>query len=268
MPYKLVALDIDGTLYNSDKAISPRTRQALIDLQQRGVIVALASGRPVSGIEPIAEALDLEKHHGLIVAYNGGRVIDATSRTVLYEQTLPLDLSKRLLRHLAALPVTPIVDDGRDIVTDNPDGFHIRFECAMVNLGLRVVGNLAEDLDFEPVKILIAAPAEVLGPTIPAIEAPFAGELGFVLSTPYYLEALLPEVSKADGLKVVCDRLGIAPSEVMAFGDAPNDLTMIEFAGLGVAMGNACPELKAAANTVTLTNDDDGIAHMLAQHFG
>jgi hydroxymethylpyrimidine pyrophosphatase-like HAD family hydrolase len=67
---------------------------------------------------------------------------------------------------------------------------------------------------------------------------------------------------------VVCDRLGIAPSEVMAFGDAPNDLTMIEFAGLGVAMGNACPELKAAANTVTLTNDDDGIAHMLAQHFG
>jgi Cof subfamily protein (haloacid dehalogenase superfamily) len=266
MKYKMIALDLDGTLNNDDKKITQRTKDALIAVQKQGVIVVLASGRQAPGLRRESEALELENHHGILLSYNGGKIIDATTKEVIYEKSIPGKIAKRLLRHLEALPVTPIVDDGEYIYTTDRDGYRI-WEERQNNLGLKMVNNIADELVFNPVKVLIAAPNEVLMPTSEKIIPHFEKELSFVLSAPFYLEATMKGISKAGSLQTVCDILNIKPEEVMAFGDAQNDLSMIRFAGLGVAMGNACEELKAAADEITLSNNDDGIAHVLEKYY-
>jgi Cof subfamily protein (haloacid dehalogenase superfamily) len=143
----------------------------------------------------------------------------------------------------------------------------IDFESKLNNLGIKEVDNVAEALDFSPVKVLIAAPNDKLVPASEKIKEQFHQELSFVQSTPYYLEATMKGINKASTLQAVCDILDISPEEVMAFGDEQNDLKMIEFAGLGVAMGNACEKLKAVADEITLTNNEDGIAHTLEKYY-
>jgi Cof subfamily protein (haloacid dehalogenase superfamily) len=266
--YKMIALDIDGTLNNDEKQITPRTREALIRVQQQGVVVVLASGRPASGLARESIALELARHNGLLLSCNGALVKDAETNAVLHQSMIPRATAKALLRHIERYPVTGIVEDGTTLYATDPNGYCIEYECRNNNLRLEIVDNVADRVDFCPAKILIAAPRETLTPLIGAIEAPFAEDLSFVQSAPVYLEATLRGTSKAESLRLVCAHLGIASDEVMAFGDGHNDMSMLEFAGHGVAMGNACEELKRIANEVTLTNNEDGIAHALARHFG
>lgn len=266
MKYKMIALDLDGTLNNDNRTITQRTKDALIAVQKQGVTVVLASGRQSPGLKRESETLELEKHHGILLSYNGGKIIDATTKEVIYEKSIPGDIAKRLLRHLEKMPVTPIVDDGEYIYTTDKDGYRI-WEESRNNLEIKMVNNIADEIDFCPVKVLIAAPNEVLVPTSKKIMAPFEEELSFVLSAPFYLEATMKGISKAGSLQTICDILNIKREEVIAFGDAQNDISMIEFAGMGVAMGNACEELKAAADEITLSNNDDGIAHTLEKYY-
>lgn len=266
MKYKIIALDLDGTLNNDNREITKRTKEVLLAVQKQGATVVLASGRQAPGLKRESETLELERHHGILLSYNGGKIIDATTKKVIYEKCIPGEVAKRLLRHLEVLPVTPIVDDGKYIYTTDKNGYRIFEECQN-NLELKMVNNIANELDFSPVKVLIAAPNEVLVPASEKIIPHFEEELSFVQSAPFYLEATMKGISKAGALEAICDILHISPEAVMAFGDAQNDLSMIEFAGLGVAMGNACEELKAAADEVTLSNNEDGIAYMLEKYF-
>lgn len=267
MRYKMIALDLDGTLNNDQKVITKRTKEALIAVQKKGVKVVLASGRPASGLKRESDALELEKYNGILLSYNGGKVVDATTKKVLYEKSLPNNTAVRLLKHLEDFPVTPIVDDGKHYYTTSKDEFMIEFESRLNNMGIKEVENVADSVDFNPVKVLIAAPKEQLVPASEGIKEPFEEELSFVQSTPYYLEATMRGINKASSLQAVCDVLDISPKEVMAFGDEQNDLKMIEFAGLGVAMGNACDKLKAVADEITLSNNEDGIAHTLEKYY-
>lgn len=267
MRYKMIALDLDGTLNNDQRIITRKTREALIAVQNQGLIVVLASGRPAPGLKYENDELELGKHHGLLLSYNGGKIIDATTQEVIYEKTIPGDIARRLLKHLEAFPVTPIVDDGQYIYTTDKAGYRIGDESRNNKLELKLVNNIADDLDFCPVKILIAAPNEVLGPEVQRITTVFEEELSFILSAPFYLEATMKGISKAGSLQTICDILHIKPEEVMAFGDAQNDISMLEFAGMGIAMGNACEELKAVADEITLSNNEDGIAYSLKKYF-
>ena len=267
MHYKMIALDLDGTLNNDQKKITRRTKEALIAVQKKGVKVVLASGRPTSGLKRESDILELEKYNGILLSYNGGKVVDATTKEVLYEKTLPKDTAIKLLKQIEELPVTPIVEDGKDYITTDKGGFMIEFESKLNNLGIKEVENIAEALDFSPVKVLIAAPNELLAPASDQIREQFQEELSFVHSTPYYLEATMKGINKASSLQAVCDLYHITPEEVMAFGDEHNDVKMIEFAGLGVAMGNACEKLKTIADEITLTNNEDGIAHTLEKYY-
>lgn len=267
MRFKIIALDLDGTLNNDQKKITKKTKEALIAVQKKGVKVVLASGRPTSGLKRESDALELEKYNGILLSYNGGKVVDAASQKVLYEKSMPKETAVRLLKHMEAFPVTPIVDDGKDYYTTSKDEFMIEFESKINNLGIKEVGNVADSVDFNPVKVLIAAPNEFLMPASRELKEPFQQELSFVQSTPYYLEATMKGINKASTLQTVCDILEIRPEEVMAFGDEQNDIKMIEFAGLGVAMGNACDKLKAVADEITLTNNEDGIAHIINKYY-
>ena len=260
---KIISLDIDGTLYNSQRQITPATRAALLRAQEKGAVLVLASGRPTSGLLPIAQQLDMWRHHGMLLAYNGGVVNDCMTGEAIYSCTIPVPLAKKLLRHLEKFPVNPIVDDGTTIYTTDPEGFQVPYESKSNHLDVIQVENICDAVDFSPAKILIAAPEDVLQANKSAISQPFAAEMSFVLSSPVYLEATPFGVNKADALRKTCEALGVSTADIIAFGDAQNDIPMLELAGYGVAMGNACEALKEIADEITSTNDEDGIAHTL-----
>ena len=265
--YKLIALDLDGTLNNDQREITPKTRTALLAAQQQGARVVLASGRQPTGMVREIAALELERYKGLLCAYNGGYILDAQTRQPLYEQAMPSRLVTPLLEHLAQFPIMTMVDDGIHLYTTDADGFQVQDESCKNHLQLQIVENLADAVDFAPRKMLMAAPEVVLVPLLAEISGPFSEQLAFAQTAPFYYEVMEKNVSKANGLAHLCQRLGITADEVMAFGDAQNDLSMLRFAGLGVAMGNACEELKMAADEVTLSNNEDGIAYTLARYF-
>lgn len=269
--YKMIALDLDGTLNNDEKKITEKTREALLAVQQHGVTVVLASGRQAPGLSREADALDLKDYHGLLLSYNGGRIQDATTGEILFDQAIECATALRFLRHLEAYPeLSPIVDDGESIFTTDANRHKVQDESRNNNLKIEIVENIADAVEvrgFSPVKILTAAPNEILVPRLADIRRGFEDELSFVQSAPWFYEATVKGVSKSSSLARVCERLGIERSEVMAFGDAQNDMSMLDFAGRGVAMGNACPELKEMADEITLSNNEDGIAASLTRHF-
>ncbi|MSV24512.1 HAD family phosphatase [Selenomonas sp. WCA-380-WT-3B 3/] len=269
--YKMIALDLDGTLNNDEKEITPKTREALLAVQRLGVTVVLASGRQAPGLRREAEALCLKDYHGLLLSYNGGRIQDATTGEILFDSNIDNDTAVAFLRHLEEWPeLSPIVDDGESIYTTDARRHKVMDESRNNNLRVKIVPNIADAVaagGFRPVKILTAAPNEVLVPHLSDIRRGFEEDMSFVQSAPWFYEGTIKGVSKSSSLSRVCERLGVDPSEVMAFGDAQNDMSMLEFAGCGVAMGNACAELKDMADEVTLSNNEDGIAVSLARHF-
>lgn len=264
---KWIILDLDGTLNNDEKKITPKTQAALLAAQEQGASIILASGRPTSGFKREIEALQLDQHDNYILSYNGGKIINVKTGEVIYENAIPLPLAKQLCRHLEQFNVTPIIDDGTTIYTPTPDGFMIPYESKGNYLAIQKVDNIADAIDFSPVKVLIAAPNETLVPLLDAISAPFQEQLNFTLSAPFYYEATMSGIDKASSLKKLSTLLAMNPKDMIAFGDAQNDLSMVQLAGYGVAMGNACEALKEEADEVTLSNNEDGIAHTLAKFF-
>ena len=258
--YRLIAMDLDGTLSNDEKRITPRTREALMAAQAAGIRLALASARPLPGLYRERDALELQHHRGLLMAYNGGRIVDAGTGECLYEDAMSLEDGRRMLRALEALPVTPILDDGERFYVTDPRGYKVDYECWNNNVACDVVANLADFLHFRPVKILMSVDPKAIKDVQGQIAQLLPGSLIVVQTAPFYLEILPRTINKGQGLLDLCRLTGIDPSETIAFGDAENDIAMLKAAGVGVAMGNADDQVKAAADRVTASNNEDGIA--------
>lgn len=262
---KAIFLDLDGTLNNDQKVITPRTKAALMAAQSGGVRLVLASARPSPGLFKERDILRLQDHDGVLMSYNGGRIVDAASGTVLFQTAMDMAQTKAVLRRLECLPVTPILDDGvRFFVTDKK-GYKVDYECKNNSMECTEVENLADFLSFAPIKILMS----VLPAQLPEVQKQIAAflpeELTVVQTAPFYLEVIPAAINKGRGLLDTCAALGIDPRETVAFGDAENDIPMLRAAGVGVAMGNAAQAVKNAADTVTLSNNEDGIATWLEQ---
>lgn len=262
MNYKLIAMDMDGTLVNDEKRITPRTLGALMEAQRQGVRLALASARPSPGLHRERDLLRMQDYGGILMSYNGGRIASAAGE-VLFETTMELSQARDALRRLETLPVTPILDDGEQFYVTDRTAFMVEYECWNNGMVCAEVGNLAGFLSFAPVKILLSVQPELL-PDVQARIAAFLPEaLTVVQTAAYYLEILPRRISKGQGILDVCRALSLRPEDVIAFGDAENDIPMLRAAGMGVAMGNAAAAVKAAADTVTLSNNADGIAAAL-----
>lgn len=263
MNYKLIAMDLDGTLNNDQKVITEKTKAALMAAQKAGIRLALASARPSPGLFKERDILRLQDHKGILMSYNGGRILDAETGKVLFETSMDLTETKQVLRQLETLPVTPILDDGVQFYVADKNGYKVDYECKNNNMVCTEVGNLAEFLDFAPIKILMSVQPEELPEVQRTIAAMLPQTLTIVQTAAFYLEVIPRVINKGQGIRDVCSVLNIRPEEVIAFGDAANDIPMLQAAGVGVAMGNAADAVKAAADMVTLSNNVDGIAAAL-----
>mgnify|MGYP002732042174 CR=1 FL=1 len=263
MKYKLIAMDLDGTLNNDQKIITEKTKAALMAAQKKGIRLALASARPSPGLFKERDILRLQDHKGVLMSYNGGRIVDAETGKVLFETSMDLQETKQVLRFLETLPVTPILDDGVQFYVEDKNGFKVDYECRNNNMVCSEVGNLADFLEFAPIKILMSVQPEELVQVQQQIADFLPDSLTVVQTAAFYLEVIPKVINKGQGIRDICSVLGMEPGEVISFGDAANDIPMLKAAGMGVAMGNADAAVKAAADMVTLSNNEDGIAAAL-----
>lgn len=270
---KAILLDIDGTLTNDEKRITDETREALLACQEKGVVLVLASGRTATGLSTYAADLDLAHHGGVLVCYNGAKSLNCQTGEVYFEQALTVVQGKRVLEHMKKFEVAPVIDHGAYMYVNdcfftipNPDGTErhiIEYEGHSNNFLLCEVADLAAFCDFPLNKILNAGDPAYLQDVWQEMAQPFEGELTSMFTAPFYFEFTPLGVDKVRALKDTFERLGIDRTQVMSFGDAENDLTMIQWAEIGVAMGNAVDVCKEAADFVTYDNNSDGIAHAL-----
>lgn len=276
MIIKAIVLDIGGTLLNTGKIISEKTKQALIAAQEKGIKVILASGRPTTGMLELAEQLEMTKYEGFLVSYNGARVTDCLTKKVLFNQAMSIETGQAILEHLKKFDVIPMIDkedylyvnDVYSGMLDLPDGAFniIEYEARGGNFKLSEIDDLAAFATFPINKILIAAQPEYLQKIAPALHAPFDEIVTAAFSAPFYFEFTDKGIDKAKALNTVFPEMGIHSENIIAFGDGHNDRSIIEYAGIGVAMGNAVDALKEIADDVTLSCDEDGIAAGLEKY--
>lgn len=266
MDIQLIAMDLDGTLNNDQKRITPKTMEALRIAQRKGIRLALASARPSPGLFKERDLLQMQHYGGILMSYNGGRITDAATGRILYETAMERDLAKSVLRQLENLPVTPILDDGTQFYVSDASGYKVDYECRNNNMICTEVENLADFLCFCPVKILMSVQPEQLQQVQEQIRTLLPDTLSVVQTAPFYLEVIPRTINKGQGIFQICSVLGLDTKQVIAFGDAENDIPMLKTAGIGVAMGNAADRVKAAADFVTFSNNEDGIAAALEQY--
>ena len=260
---KLIFLDIDGTLTNDQKVITPKTRDTLLLAEKKGIILALASARPTHGLYKCAAELEMRNHNGLLMAYNGGRIVDLENGKVLSETHMDLEKTRKLLVFLESLPVTVILDDGEYFYVTDQHGYKVSYECQNNQMTCREVDNLAEFLNFSPIKLLLSVAPDQIMNVQNKIQDHIDDSLSVVRTAAFYLEIIPRSINKGTGLLKICTALGIDPKDALAFGDSENDIPMLETAGCGVAMENAEDALKKHADFVTLSNNEDGIAAFL-----
>ena len=259
MQYKVLALDLDGTLTNSDKIITPRTKAALQAAAQKGVCIVLASGRPTVGIEPLAKELELEKYGGCILSYNGGKIIDCKTGQTLVQHAFPVDLIEPVCTFSRYWNIVPLTYDKNGIVTENPDSPYVQEEARINKIPARQVENLPAEIQWPINKLLLVGDPVDMPHVEELMQQKFAGKLSIYRSAPFFIETMPLGVEKSASLALLLKNMGLGPENLMACGDGWNDLPMIRYAGMGVAMGNAVPEVKQAAQYVTADNEHDGV---------
>ena len=261
MKYKLLVLDVDGTLLNNEKEISKRTLSTLLKAQHTGIRIVLASGRPTSGLLPLAKALEMGNFGGYIVSYNGAQIINAENGEVMFDKRINPELIPYLEKKARKNNFSIFTYHDEYLLTDNADNVHIRREAWLNNLRIMEEEEFSIAIDFAPCKcVLVSDDEEALS----GLEAHWKRRLDGVLdvfpSEPYFLEVVPCGVDKANTLGVLMEQLGVKREEVIAIGDGVADVTMLQLAGKSVAMGHAQDSVKICADYVTASNEEDGVA--------
>ena len=264
---KVLALDLDGTLSNDQKEITPRTRAALDAALARGVTVVLASGRPIAGVTPVARALDLGQpgRAGAILAYNGGAIVDCgPGHRVLWQQVLPAPMVPALCRFAAEQNVAIVTYNEEGVVTERPGDPWAQREGFTNKLPMIEVADLAAYVNYPVNKMLITLDPVRLPHVLRAGAERFAGQIDLYPSSPFFIEAVPLGVAKDKSLAALLDRMGFTRENLMACGDGMNDRSMLRYAGVGVAMANAEGPVKAEADYITdADNNHDGVAEAI-----
>ncbi len=258
---KLIALDIDGTLLNSQHQLSPSNEAALRRAMDAGVKIVLATGKTRTSAVPLIAKLGLETPG----VYNQGVVVYAGDGSILYEQILARPLAQRVVDVATAVSCSMVAYARGNIVTNVRDEYTDVFikyhEPTPIAYGSWDALFQARAVN----KFIMVSTKERIDHIRPQLQQAIGHEATIVQALDYMVEILPLGASKGDGLRRVLSHLQIDPAHILAMGDGENDVEMLQLAGLGVAMGNAMPSAKAAADAVTGTNDEDGVAQALAR---
>jgi Cof subfamily protein (haloacid dehalogenase superfamily) len=253
-----VATDLDGTLLRSDGTLDARTLRALGHIEATGALVVLCTARPARWLAPLAPAAG---RHGVVVCANGGVIWSVHDEAVLDQFPLAVEVAREVVARLrAVLPEGAWAVERAEAFAREP-GYTPRWPVPDDT----VVDAIDVLLSVAPVKLMLRHPHL----TVADLAARAQEHVGHLVEITYssgedaLLEISAAGVSKASALAGVCAARGIGPEEVIAFGDMPNDLPMLVWAGHGVAVANAHPEVLAAADEVTAANDDCGVAQVL-----
>lgn len=261
---KIIAVDIDGTLLNSKREITEKTKNALIKAQELGHIVVIASGRDPFGVYPFADILEFKKFDGLLSNFNGGRITNYKTGEVIINHSLDLNLAKEILQFSEKnLDMHYIIYSDDGILTSSSDTYTLKEICDKAFTSYKVIDDLAYSLDFAPNKIMFSQNPNLIDKDAKKLKDKFFEKTAQVKSTPYFYEIMPKGIDKGRSLKEIADYYNMSMDDVIAFGDEENDLTMIEMAGCGIVMGNGTDFMKSKADFITKTNDEDGIAYYL-----
>ena len=276
MGINAIVMDVDGTLTNDKKEITPKTREVLLKAQEQGILLILASGRPTTGLVEMGKVLEMDKNNGLFISYNGSKVINFQTGEELFNEPLKLEDAKAVLEHMKKFEIKPMIDKGDYMYVNDVYNCMIRFrgepfnvikyESRGGNYKLCEIDDLAAFVDYPLNKILTAGEPEYLQEHYIEMMEPFKDKLNCMFTGPFYFEFTAKDIDKAKALDTVLKPLDITADEVIAFGDGHNDISIIKYAGTGVAMENAVADLKEAADEITLSNEQDGIAESLLKH--
>ncbi len=268
MGYKMIAFDLDGTLTNSQKVIPPKTKEAIMKLQEKGVKIVLASGRPTHGIVKLEEELELKKYGGYLLPFNGGQIVDCATGEILHSQTIPDEVAQRVAALARIFYANLVTYRGADLLCLERHDMYAKIEADINDMRIVEPWNYEMELaKIDVPKFMMLEDPRHLVRIQNAITPALSQYCECFTSAPYFLEITPKGIDKAASLKKLLDHVGMDREDLVACGDGMNDKSMIEFAGLGVAMDNARDEVKAVADFITLSNDDEGIAHMIEQYF-
>lgn len=262
---KVVALDLDNTLLNSNKEISAQNERVLKQLHAKGIHVVLCTGRPINAIWPLIEQLGLTTPDDYTITFNGGLVINNVSKERLFELGMSRDDLRPLLKFAneEKIPLDILDFDRVYELSDVPRSI---YKAVLKNIEFRdIKGANLPDTTYS--KAIIATPAEKLTPIIKQLPAELKEKYHAVQSQPMIMEFLPPKVNKMVGLQALLKHFGLDFSNLMTFGDADNDFEMIQAAAQGIVMANGLPQVKKVATAITDSNDDDGVATYCEKYF-
>ncbi|WP_244244670.1 Cof-type HAD-IIB family hydrolase [Marinilactibacillus kalidii] len=267
MGIKLVALDLDGTLLNKNKEVSEENRQAIQRAKEAGVKVVLCTGRPLKAILHILEACNLLEEGDLGITYNGGLIQWTQSGESLSQITMDKNSVLEIYELSKTLNVPcNFIDLNTVYEPAYPAGKDSLYPSIMNILPFKPIntGSLPENTAMN--KLIFCWHQEELDQAISQIPETVHERYTIMKSRPNLLEILPKTVDKGKGLALLAEQLDLDVSEIMAIGDQENDLAMIQYAGIGVAMDNATEEVKKHADVVTKSNDDHGVAYAIEQY--
>lgn len=265
MNVKMIALDCDGTLLNSNKQITNVTKDALAQAMVRGVKILLASARPFYRLKSILSTLGSNVEDQYTIAFNGGLIMNNTETAVILSQSFTVEQMKRIIEVGNQVGTMMFLYTQNAILANMDDP---KYRKKNPDVDFRVVE--LHDIDYaqtEIFKVAYVNKPEVTAQLKTNLPEDMYANFEISSSVPQFVEFTRKGITKAYALELICEKMGINPKEVVAFGDEDNDLPMLNFAGFGVAMGNASQLVKEAADCVTTTNDEDGVAVALA-HLG
>lgn len=263
----VLALDLDGTLTDSKKRISERTKESIDKFIAAGGTVALASGRPTFGVMPVAKILELDKKGGYILSYNGGCFLDCKNNKQLFMRELTHEYLPILEKQAKEFGINLMTYNGDKAYALDIDEQYYMIEIN-INHFIRVKADpLTPQITFPIIKCLMTADGDYLAKVEKEMKKYWEGKLNIVRSEPYFLEVTEVGIDKASTITNMVKKLGKSVDNLICCGDGFNDLSMIRAAGIGVAMANAQERVRAAADYITKSNDEDGIVDVVENLF-
>ena len=267
MNYRLIAIDLDGTFLDEDSKISPRNKRAVREAAKRGVMITVSTGRMYRTSLPYVRELELNTDWPMI-NYHGALIKTTESGKVLHYRPVKNSLAAAIADYAEeqGYHVNAFIDDRLYIEAENEFS---RYYQSIADVELEAVGKLAPFLKQrgeDTAKLTIINWNGRIGDIEKDLLTRYGDKIVALQSLPYFLEITDRRATKGQALHWLASRLGIGPGEIIAFGDSYNDLDMIQFAGLGVAMANARPEVRQAADLITASNTEDGVAKVIEDY--